>query len=589
MNIGWSWVNTLPAAFTLAGPWLILKIAGALSLIGISNPGTFRRLREMLAAGEWIGLFQWAIEWFVALGAIAVVLLHPNPWVRCFWGVLIAVSSGAGFLYAHISGFHFSIHDFISGWTQRRSVRSVFAFYPVRSALALVIAVIFFALFACPPFEHPPTLKIALSYWSLNLLPTLSILLIIGEFQLQNGATLTPMPTQFTLLSGCILGSYKIFRFKPRPRQEVVWRPVPGFDKQNIVLLVDESIRGDYVSLMPGNKLTPQLPKLAEQFVNFGPAVSGGNMSTYSNAILRFGVRLDELKETANLNPTLFRYAKEAGFRTVYIDAQSELLKSGRILVNFMSLAERVDIDAYYNTREGVDSDFELADIIATELAGKQPVFIYATKNGAHFPYEWSYPPEGELPPVRKRKTWGRLNARHIAAYRKALLWSVDKFMTYFFQRVDLSRTTLIYTSDHGQLFRDGEFPHGQVLNPDPRTGIVPLLVHSSDPKKRQAFEQGAQRCRGRASHFLIAPTVYELMGYAREDIAKKYPCSLFTGTIAMPVMTSGDIFGLFKSPSRLTEVDPSKDYFENEAQPEVSGVGKPPQPQGSDQVLTLV
>jgi glucan phosphoethanolaminetransferase (alkaline phosphatase superfamily) len=589
MDLSWDLVSALWAAVLHPGIWILLKLAAILVLVWFSNPGSQRSFNRMVADGEWIGIVQWLAEWLVALCAVAVVLFHPSPWVRGSWGALLALSTSCGWFYARVSGGHFSVHDFISSWTQRRSASSIFAFYPRWSAIAVALFIVTWLVFAAPPlglflqvqalFEHPAAI----------FLPVLSVLLIMGEFQLQRGTTISPMPTQFTLLAVFLLGIYRIFRHKPKPRRDVAWKPIPGFQKQSIVLLVDESIRGDYVSLKPGNKTTPTLPCLADKLVDFGPAVSGSNMSTYSNAILRFGARLDDLNDTASRNPTLFRYAKEAGFRTVYIDAQSDMLKSGKILVNFMTLDERLDVDAYYTTHDGVHSDFELADIVAKELSSGTPVLIYATKNGAHFPYEWSYPPEDEKSPAKERKSWGRFEARHIASYRKAVLWTVDKFMTYMFERADFSRATLIYTSDHGQLFREGEFPHGQVNNPDPRTGIVPLLVHSTDPSKRAAFEQAARRSQGRASHFLIAPTVYELMGYAREDIAQDYPHSLFTGTTEMPVMTSGDIFGVFSSHCERTEIDPTKDYFEHEAQPEVTQVGDQAQAQGSDQVLTLV
>ncbi len=110
---------------------------------------------------------------------------------------------------------------------------------------------------------------------------------------------------------------------------------------KHILVLVDESIRADFIDLQPGNTTTPNLGKLSNQLINFGPAVSGGVCSNYSNALMRFGASRKDLTNSVNSNATIFAYAKKAGYRTVYIDAQAYNNSRGHKIQNFMNLREK--------------------------------------------------------------------------------------------------------------------------------------------------------------------------------------------------------------------------------------------------------
>ena len=329
--------------------------------------------------------------------------------------------------------------------------------------------------------------------------------------------------------------------------------------------MVDESIRADYLDFTPGNIHTPELAKLADKFINFGPAASGGNCSNYSNAILRFGASRKNLTLSATTNPTLFQYAKKAGFRTVYIDAQANNITDGSLLQNFMTLEEKSEIDGFYALHEVVtiDADRELAKIVTKELASGQPVFIYANKNGAHFPYDSAYPVSETLfhPSIAEAKEDTKTS--RVASYHNAIAWSVDKFMKILFASADLSHTTMIYTSDHGQAVNPTMLTHCQVDGPDPRQGLVPLRAYSSDPALVERLKAGANLMHGASSHFQIAPTLLELMGFAKSDLATLYDESLFEKTQHPAAFTSGDVFGMFSSEVHWNPIDLTVPYLE--------------------------
>jgi lipid A ethanolaminephosphotransferase len=375
------------------------------------------------------------------------------------------------------------------------------------------------------------------------------------------------MPKQFAPLALGAVVAEKVLTQGVHERRAVAWTPVaPGVP--NIIMLVDESIRPDYLDLTPGNQSTPHLAALAPKFVNFGPAVSGGDCSHYSNAILRFAASRRDLVTSVRSNPTLWQYAKRAGYRTVFIDAQAGVNKNPGLLQNFMSPGEKADIDGFYTITD-VDSahaDYRLIDIMAEELKRPEPVFIYANKNGAHFPYDRAYPAAEALYHPSLTEAGAETVESHIASYRNAISWSVDRFMTVLFERANLSHTAMIYTSDHGQVLDPGKLSHCAVDNPDLRMGIVPLLVHTDLREWRDRFAEGARRNYGKASHFQIAPALLALMGFGAADIATEYDETLFAETLRQPAFTSGDIFGLFTDETNWTPVNPENIGIEPEA-----------------------
>ena len=86
---------------------------------------------------------------------------------------------------------------------------------------------------------------------------------------------------------------------------------------------------------------------------NFGVAVSGSNCSARSNAILRLGATRDNLIQMIRTSPTIWQYAKKAGFRTVFIDAQdsSKLATKPNDFQNYMTNAEAAYIDKFYKIK----------------------------------------------------------------------------------------------------------------------------------------------------------------------------------------------------------------------------------------------
>jgi glucan phosphoethanolaminetransferase (alkaline phosphatase superfamily) len=543
---------------------IALKIIALLVFVALTNPGAWDEVLLLWGRKQFATLIPFLIIWAFTLVALVVVSLHPKFLWRAFWAVLIAASTASGMAYFWISHTQISVFDIFAGWNAAHEAGRAASFYAQETNAALALFFASIAVFIWPTGTHAAQLK---GIWKkIGFLPAVPIAMMAGMIFLKNGQFYGTLPNQFAPISMAGLLAGKVAFHQVPERKHVAWPVDANAKKQNLVLLVDESIRADYIDLTPGNRFTPEFAKLADKFVNFGPASSAGNCSNYSNALLRFGASREDISGSVNTNPTLFEYAKTAGYRTVFIDAQARALTLGSDMQNFMTLEERGYIDKFYLMRdeEVVNADEALGKIIAEELKAGKPVFIYANKNGAHFPYDQSYPATSAIFHPTMTEAGVDSQIARIAAYRNGIAWSVDRFMKNLFAETNFDHTTLIYTSDHGQELDPGHLTHCLAEKPDPKMNIVPLMVHTSDPLLLQQFQHGAAILQNQANHFQIAPTLYALMGYAPADIAKHYDESLLLGSKRSSQTTSGDVFAMFGGQVNWNDVDLTKNYLEN-------------------------
>lgn len=546
--------------------WAGIKILAVLALVFATNPESWTHVVLLWGRKQFGTLIPFLLIWGSTFGALFVAALHPHLSWRIFWGLIVAVGTAAGMGYYWISHSQLTMLDMIAAWGATHEAGRAASFY-LREVIwtgALLVGAL--TIFAWPAPKFGGTISTWLR--RLTLAPLVPIGLIAGVILIKSGNVYVPLPGQFSTITMASLFGGKMMVQNLPERGEVAWTPRPTVARQNIVLLVDESIRADYIDLTPGNIFTPKFADLAGKFVNFGPASSAGNCSNYSNALLRFGASRMDLVGSANTNPTLFQYAKRAGLRTVFIDAQAKGLSHGNMLQNFMNLKEQATIDKFYVLRDMdiSDADEALGKIVAQELKSGGPVFIYANKNGSHIPYDETYPVKAAIFHPTMTEAGVDTQAARMASYHNGIAWSVDRFMENLFAETDFSNTTMIYTSDHGQELDPGHLTHCLAADPDPKMHLVPLMVHTTNAALRKEFEQGAALLKGRSSHFQIAPTIYHLMGYKTDDIATKYDESLLTGSKRAPETTSGDVFGLFTSNVHWNPVDLMRDYREPEA-----------------------
>ena len=342
---------------------------------------------------------------------------------------------------------------------------------------------------------------------------------------------LYPVPFRVpTVLLWTVLGQYN------GPRDNIYIEKPGNSGQLNIILIVDESITGKYLSINGYHrKTTPYLESIKNDLCNLGIASSSGSDSYTSNIILFSGVRSDLIDED-NFgylkNPSIVQYAHAAGYKSFFFDGQdykSISRHEQQVFKNDIFTYLKIDKEKNFTDQRIVDQ------VVATLRANKdQQVFIYSTKYGAHFPYELHYPEDETYFKPTAPGYWTDNLVENENSYCNAVRWSCDSFFETLKNKLDEfpHDTVIVYTSDHGQVIPGsiaGErVTHGKERLPD-IVANVPMIVFGFG-EGRQVVDKLRMNASAlnNSSHFNIFPTLLTLMGYDIEKIKEMYGESLF-------------------------------------------------------------
>ncbi|MEP6901535.1 MAG: sulfatase-like hydrolase/transferase [Actinomycetota bacterium] len=320
----------------------------------------------------------------------------------------------------------------------------------------------------------------------------------------------------------------KVF-YSPTKREAVEKPNSSNLPLNNIVLVLDESVRGDHLSLNGyGRPTTPFLDDLAKRNLlqNWGIAASASTRSFESFQYVMTGVSPDEtadIQQKVRQMPTIFQYAKAMNYRTYYFDGQSNDFWGG-------DSADLATIDVllgtkYFNSLQEPEweTDFKIAAKVKEIINTSTGNFILVFKHGNHTPYNKNFPTEAAVwLPTSATFAHNLLNLDRetfINTYDNAIRYNLDGF--FQIMATDYSQlpnnTVILYSSDHGQtLSEDGElYSHGGESR---REAIVPLFMLGLNTKADTDFK---------AMHANIFPTLLDLMNYPEEMRKHKYAISL--------------------------------------------------------------
>ena len=542
----------------MLGRSFFLKIAGLATILFMTNQGVFGRMVIILDQARPAALLLFIGLWGISVAAVFITAFHKRLWIRLFWATVITLGTIGGYAYFRLSGSQLTVFDVVSLWSARHEADKALLQYSSELIWLLPLIIAQFILLVLPPpaMNRLTEKVVSWFFW----LPAVPVILIITIIYLKSGGGTQALPIQFSTTAMAAVTAMQSMKHRLPDRVDVSLTPEQKPAVKHVVYLVDESIRPDYLNFSPDNPQTPNLAKLKSRIADFGQAISAGNCSHYSNAILRLGGTRQNLIESMQTSPSIWQYAKKAGFHTIYIDAQARHYKLPGKFQNFMTINEAEYIDEIYSLDNEVTSslDFELLELLKDKLDSTTPYFIYANKNGAHFPYDNAYPTEAKYftPTQSDRKGMPDELEGVKNSYRNAIRWSVDQFFQQFFAENDLRNTAVIYTSDHGQYFADGVLTHCTTKETKPEEGIVPLLFISDNQDLQTRFKKSAHFNYNQTDHFAIFPTLLALFGFATDDIEKRYGHGLLDHSKAYSTFSTGDIFGLFNQTVNWIEVE---------------------------------
>lgn len=320
--------------------------------------------------------------------------------------------------------------------------------------------------------------------------------------------------------SALYFGKTKAASGEPRRQVKPIEAAAP---RGNIVFIVDESVRADHLSVNGyARRTTPTLEMLAQKNLlrSWYPAVSGATESVSSNRLLLTGlVQLPDRTGDIRRAPTIFQYARAAGYETFYFDGQSytdwigeasDRREFGRVFTDRDFTAE---IAAY-------DLDRAFAAKIREIVSSSEGNFIWVNKRGVHFRYEKNYP--------AGKSGWSATDAKSALMgkeqeltdnYDNALVYNSESFFRTLVGDRLPPHTTFVYTSDHGQTLLPDRATHAGDSKPE---ALVPLLIIGDDVRLRDADTGFA------AAHGNLFATLLDLMHYPQEARREFYAASLF-------------------------------------------------------------
>lgn len=485
------------------------------------------------------------VVYFGLYGALVASLvaaaLIPNTIGRMAIGLLFA---GASMM---LQSYEWTIHaplDYNAFETMLASsgdIREAAAQYPDILLKTLLTSLALFLAIALPPKGFALPYKL---HWHI---PALAVLGMAGMLYIRGGEGGRALPAPFTPLAFATIKTTLAFTEAGEERQPVTFQRPKTKPVGDIVLLVDESIAANYLDIDHPEGVHSGLASAREglAIMNYGIAASVTNCSTGSNKTLRFGGTRQNYRLAGNVYPSIWAYAKAAGYRTVYLDGQ----RNHGQLQNLATPEEKAEIDDFVQL-DGVpvvDRDQRLARLLAERLANGRPEFIYVNKIGAHFPVADKFPDRmAKFQPLPARGTtaniidMGPIHGAHKGtaaewrlyrnAYRNTIMWNVGTFFDRLLPDAARSNAVIIYTSDHGQDLHERGTPGKGThctSDPTPEEGAVPLVVIDNAAKPRLDWMKKLAAKKNATSHFHIFPTLLNLMGYRPVEISRLYGPSL--------------------------------------------------------------
>ena len=289
---------------------------------------------------------------------------------------------------------------------------------------------------------------------------------------------------------------------------------------ENIVYIMDESVRGDLISINNPNgkyimQSTPYLFEIKDKLINFGNNFSLGNCSEISNRLFFAGAR----KKDLDISPTIMQYMQNAGYKTYYIDATSDRLIVG------LSSKDLPYIDNYISTKKypKLQRDFKALEIAGDLMRKPGKKFIYILKDGAHFPFDHDYDPKTAPLKIADNDS---VDERFYKVYLNTLNQTVDKYWKRVVAETGDTDTVVLWQSDHAvnvapdkgeKVIRlthcERGFSHYRELY------SIPSVMYT--PKK--IYKNGFSNLSNGYSVKHMFPTLLDLAGYPESKYIPEY------------------------------------------------------------------
>lgn len=309
---------------------------------------------------------------------------------------------------------------------------------------------------------------------------------------------------------------------RPRARAPLAVPPLARAQvpPRNVVLFILESVRADSTCIehAPGCRKTAYSNELLPDRTPLLQMRSLASSTAISLAVLWTGIGPHESRDALHTWPSLFEYARAAGYDTAFWTSQNMLFGNSRLWVKDVpvtKLCTATELDPASDLDMGAPERLLAARVNAEIGQLKEPFLAVIQLSNAHYPY-YVEPgaPEPFQPTTRSKAAED--NAAFKNYYQNAI-HQQDRHVASIIAHLRRSdagqRTVLLYTSDHGEAFRE----HGQMGHTfslfdeeihvpgwiDAPRGTLTEAERSYLHEKKHAF----------TFHVDLPPTILDLMG----------------------------------------------------------------------------
>ena len=252
---------------------------------------------------------------------------------------------------------------------------------------------------------------------------------------------------------------------RPKRRTPPTLPPVKSTERRNVLFVLTESVRADAACARPAERC-PAAPFTNAAFperIGLSQMRASSTTTAIQLATMWSGLPPDAGREPLHRAPLLFDYAHAAGWDTAYWTSHHMMFANSRLFVQ--DLPTRFQCGAT-NLDPLADIDLGADDRLLTERAKEQlpqlgePFFAVVHYGNTHVPYlvdEATAPFAPHSPSKAPEDNEAYRNRYLNAVHRQDR--TIAELLTWVRAQPWGERTVIVYTSDHGEQFRE----HGQL------------------------------------------------------------------------------------------------------------------------------
>lgn len=326
---------------------------------------------------------------------------------------------------------------------------------------------------------------------------------------------------------------------KPPPASERTPVYVPAVEAKpavprNVVLILTESVRADDTCEVPGapcTKATRATHALLPSRLQLRGMRANDSTTAISVAVLFTGLSPTAPKDAIGEAPMLWEYARAAGYSTAYFTSQDLRFANSDMFIRNVPMDRRISAEQLEPSCDidvGAHDDLLAAHVEKELGALPEPYFAVLHLSNTHYPYRVD---EGDEPFAPHEYTKDPAKNEHFHNHFRNAVHAQDKVTARLVRAVRArpggDRTVVLFTSDHGESFRE----HGQLghtLSVFDEEVRVPTWVDAPEASLTESERRSlASLSDTGTTHVDVAPTLLDLLGILDDPALARWTATL--------------------------------------------------------------